>query len=144
MKKLLLLATVFAAVASASAQIYAPQTLTVMAPIAGSATSTSNTVINVNKQKDVAVSIGFLMSSSGTGNQTLTFQRSVDGVSWETLAASKTVVVIAATGATESITVTNIPSNGAGYIRLATWANGQADRTLTNTVLSYAVKIGAP
>jgi hypothetical protein len=144
MKKLLLLATVFAAVASAEAQIYAPQTLTVMAPIAQSATSTSNSVIYCQKQKDVAVCIGFKLSGAGTSAQTLTFERSVDGVSWETLAASKTVVGIAGTGATESITVTNIPSNGAGFIRLATWANGQADRTCTNTVLSYAVKIGAP
>ena len=144
MKKLLLLVAVFATVTSAKAQIYASQNMTVMAPIAGSATSTSNSVIYVGKQKDVAVSFSFLMSSTGTGNQTLTFQRSVDGVNWETLAASKTVVVIAATGATESCTVTNIPSNGAGYIRLATWANGQSGQTCTNTALSYAIKIGAP
>lgn len=132
------------AVTVVSAQTYGAQTTTLATnAVAASSTETLSTVIDCGKQDTVAVQIAFKMSGSGTGNQTLTFERSVDGISYETLAAKKTAVVIAATGATTSVTVTNIPSYGAKYIKLSSWANADAGVYTTNMVVKYAVKIPA-
>ena len=128
------------------APVYAAQGFNVTATncVAAASTATINQVFDVRKQKDVAVQISFLMSSTGTGNQTLTFQRSIDNSNWESETAKKTVIVIAATGATKTTTVTNIPTEGAGYIRLATWQNGQAGQYATNIACFYGLKISTP
>lgn len=127
-----------------NAQTYAAQSITVTNAIAASSSETINGVMDVRKQKDVAVQIQFLMSSTGTGNQTFVFARSVDNVNWNSLAADHTTVVVAATGATLSVTTTNLPTYGCGYIRLESWANGQAGQYATNTAVKYGIKIAAP
>lgn len=144
MKKLIVAIAALALCASLQAQVYNVQTLTNACSVAASGTLTGGTpTIDVRKQKDVAVQIVLGLPSSGTDVMTYTFERSVDGSNWETLAAKKTVVGIAATGATTSTTVTNINTYGCGYIRLASVANGSSSLALTNTV-KYALKINAP
>lgn len=145
MKKLLITIAALGIFASAvNAQTYATQSLTVTNAVAASSTETLNQIIDCRKQKDVAVQIAFKMSSTGTGNQTFVFDRSVDGSAWNSLAADKTTVVIAATGATLSVTTTNINTYGCGYLRLVSWQNGQAGQYATNTAVKYGIKIAAP
>jgi hypothetical protein len=145
MKKILTIISVLGLFASAvNAQTYAAQSVTVTNAIAASSTENLNQVIDCRKQKDVAIQISFKMSSSGTGNQTFVFDRSVDGSTWNSLAADKTTVVVAATGATLSTTVTNLNTYGAGFLRLVSWQNGQAGQYATNTSVKYGIKIAAP
>jgi hypothetical protein len=154
MKKYILPFLIMAAgalsVAAQSGPVYSPQTLaldkstlqTVLAT--GTTNFLAGNVIYVQKQKDVAVQIYFKLSDSDTANQTFVFQRSVDGVNYESLSAKMDTIVVAATGATASITVTNINTYGAGYIKLKSIQNGSSTGNLTNLVISYGVKINAP
>lgn len=107
--------------------------------VAGGGTTNINASIDVRKQNTVAVSIAFKMTGTDTSTNVLTFQRSLDNSTWETLAAKKTAIGIAATSGTQTVTVTNIPTYGAGYIRLATWLN-EGSESATNIVVSYAIK----
>ena len=144
MKYLIAIIASLLLVVSANAQTYAVQNLSLATnAVAASSTETLSSVIDCGKQDTVAVMLQFKMSTSGTGNQTFTFARSVDGTSYETLAGKQTAVVVAATGATTSTTVTNIPSYGAKYIKLISWANADAGAYTTNMVVKYAVKIPA-
>lgn len=146
MKKLIMLIGALAIAAiSTQAQTYSAQNVGLgLTAIAATGASNILATLDVRKQKDVAVQIDFKLSGSGTGNQTLVFERSVDGSTWTTLSADKSSVVIAATSGTVSTTVTNLPTYGCGWIRLATWTNADASRYVTNLTVKYAIKINAP
>lgn len=152
--KTLMVVTVMLALAAFTVRAqYSPKPLTLdsgstQTVLAGGTTNfAAGNVIYCGKQASVPVSIAFKMDGAGTGAQTLVFARSVDGSKYESLAAKRTTVGIAATGATESITVTNIPTYGAAYIKLVSWANGETAGSgvnATNIVLKWGEKIGAP
>ena len=143
MKKFLLLIPFLSLLAFG--QTYSPQTIYGgTSNITASSTATINAGIDCRKQKKVGVQVQFKLSGSGTDNQVLTFERSLDGSNWETLAANKHTITVAATGATESVTIDEIDCKGAGYLRLASWQNGSSSRYTTNVVVKYALKINAP
>ena len=148
MKKLFLLFSALALAVSAQAQTYSPLTIasgypTVLA--ANSATTLASSVVfDVRKQKDVAVMLRWVGLDTGSnGVVSFTFARGVDGSTFETLAAKRTVIAIASTGAATNVCITNIPSYGAGFIKLISLANDDS-AGLTNIVIKEATKIGAP
>ena len=103
-------------------------------------------VIPCGKQKDVAVHIEFSMNAADTSAQTFVFARSVTGATndVESLAAKWTVVGIAATGNTRSVTVTNIPTYGAGSLIYIYSTNAAATAVRTNTIIKFGEKTDAP
>jgi hypothetical protein len=102
--------------------------------------------IYVGGQKDVAVHLEFKLDAAGTDNQTFVFGRSISSSTndIETLAAKRTVIAIAGTGTTKSVTVTNIPTHGAGYIWLIYRTNACATAVNTNMVIRWGNKQNAP
>lgn len=134
--------------AQAQAPRYASETLTSFSYgtnyIYVGSTSNLNLAIDCRYQSTVAVAIAFQLDGTEAPVQTLTFQRSVDGSNWETLAGKKSVVGITGTSDTQSVTITNLPTYGAGFIRLASWANASTNQSVTNYIVKYSVKMNAP
>jgi hypothetical protein len=97
-------------------------------------------------QKDVAVHIEFNMSAADTSAQTFVIARSVSGATndVETLAAKTSVVGIAATGTTRSVTITNIPTLGSGTLYILYSTNAAASAYRTNLIVKYGEKTQAP
>lgn len=97
-------------------------------------------------QKDVAVHIEFNMSAADTSAQTFYFTRSVTGSTndIETLVSRWQPVGIAATGTTRSLTITNIPTYGAGTIVFCYSTNAAASAYRTNLIVKKAEKTMAP
>lgn len=153
MKKIIAL-FLFASALAVMAQvpIYAPQTLvnstTIYTNVMGSTASNVNYTIDCRKQASVAVQISQVYDRAGTVATLYYFQRSLDNITWDyplASMASDNVVGIAGTGNTPSVTVTNIPTYGCGYMRLAWITNASAASVnLTNLVVKYAVKISSP
>lgn len=144
MKTLLSIAAVLALAASVNAQTYSYQSLDIGTNMVEyGETQTANAVMDVRKQDDVCFLLSFNLNSTGTGDQTLVFERSLDGTTWGTAGtpgAAQTVVV-AATSDTTLTLMTNLPTYGCGWIRLKSWANGDDAEEATNIVCGYAIKI---
>lgn len=144
---LLALICLFTAVtASAQVPTYAPQTLIsyigTATNCAGSAATNVAAVIDCRKQASVTIQAVTRNDGSGTDNIGFFFQRSVDGTSYE---ATGQLVTIAAKGASDAVLVTNLPSSGCGFIKLAYITNAAAATVnTTNIVVKYAVKISSP
>lgn len=106
------------------------------------------TKIPCGGQKDVAVHIEFNMSGASTVPQRFYFGRSVTGSTndIETLDTKWTPVGIAATGTSRSVTITNLPSYGAGALYLIYSTNDVAAGGVfrTNTIVKYGEKTMAP
>lgn len=148
MKKLITIVAI-AAICVTEAAGYDSETLTLATNnVAAASAAFEYAKIPCGGQKDVAVHIEFSMDGAGTAAQTFVFGRSVTGSTndIETLGAARTVVGIAATGNTRSVTVTNIPTYGAGFIYLiySTNATAAAGVTRTNTIIKYGEKTMAP
>ena len=141
MKKTLSIIAVCVLALSASAQnTYV--NLTIPDTIAGGVTTNVAQVIDVTKQASVAVQATFAFAaSSSNGVQTLTFSWSNDRSQWTT----QTKAVGLTPNSTTAVSVlTNLPTYGARYMRLDSWANGDGVAVITNIVVNYAVKVGAP
>lgn len=150
MKKLFYIALVALAVIAFAPKVQAgydgeTATLRTNAVVASSA-EFLYTKIPCGGQKDVAVHIEFNMSAADTSAQTFVFARSVTGSTndLETLSAKQTAVVIPATGATRSLTITNIPTFGAGTLYLIYSTNAAASAYRTNLIVKYGEKTMAP
>lgn len=114
--------------------------------IAATATSNNIVVIDCKKAQNVAIEVNFKLSGAGTGNQTLTLTKSLDGstTTADTVAAGKNTWIIAGNGTTTVTGTTNIATGGAGFLILQSWANGDASRYATNISVRYSVKRDAP
>ncbi len=110
--------------------------------VAGSAATNLAAVISCGKQASVTVQAVSRNDASGTAAMGYFFQRSVDGVSYETTGQ---YVTIAANGTSDAILITNLPTLGCGYIKLAYLTNAAAATVnTTNLVVKYGVKMSAP
>lgn len=111
------------------------------ASCAATTTVTRNFVIDVGKQANVGVQITANVSAASVSNLVFTFQRSVDGSQYDTV--GQTVTWVGNGTNTKSI-LTNLPSSGARYIKLTTYAWDDPATYVTNLSVKYAVKISAP
>ena len=119
--------------------VYGSQVLgTVLIPAQG-ATNVA-WMIDVRKQKDVAVQIEMQNSTSATDVISLAYQYSVDGIN---VGSTTNLLVLAPTGVTKRIVPTNILSGGVGFIFVPYLTNAAATAICTNRTL-YGVKISAP
>ena len=108
---------------------------------AATTTVTKNLVIDCSKQAGVGVQITGKASGASVSNLVFTFTRSVDGSQYDTVGQTVTFV---GNGATTKSILTNLPSYGANYIKLTTYAWDDPATYVTNLSVKYAVKISAP
>jgi hypothetical protein len=126
-----------------SAQIptSASQALVTGGSCAATTTVTRNLVMDVSKQANVGVQITANCSAASNSNLVFTLTRSVDGSQFDTV--GQTVTWVGNGTNTKSI-LTNIPSYGANYIKLTTYAWDDPATYVTNIAVSYGIKISAP
>jgi hypothetical protein len=108
---------------------------------AATTTVTRNFVIDVGKQANVGVQITANASAASVSNLVFTFTRSVNGSQYDTV--GQTVTWVGNGTNTKSI-LTNLPSYGARYIKLTTFAWDDPATYVTNLSVQYGVKISAP
>jgi hypothetical protein len=122
---------------------YSAQALSVPATLAAGVTTNlpSPPVIGALKQQNVAVS--FTISATAATTNLYTFNRSVDGVYYDTNSANNVIVAAYAAGGTPVTTTTNFSAGGYGFYRLATIQVVGAG-TVTNNSVKYGVKLIAP
>lgn len=140
MKKFLF--SILGAVAIAlPASAYDAETLTIVSNnVAAQSAVVELVSIKCANQSSVGVHIAFSLDAAGTDNQTFVFGRSVDGSTnnIESLGAKRTVIAIAGTGNTKSVTYTNIPTYGASHLFLIYHTNACATAVRTNTIIKYS------
>jgi len=115
---------------------------------AGAATNIG-ILIPVNKQKDVSVQVSstnttFYTTLSTANTLVFYYTRSVDGINWDsTLTPAGAPALVNGTNTTTWLT--NLASQGAGYIYIPyiTNASGTGTNTLIQSI-KYGVKIGSP
>jgi hypothetical protein len=153
MKKILLsLIAVLALCLSTQAQqpIYAYQSLGTFTNIASQSTNISF-VIDCRKQ--ASVSLYWLSGSSAATaayeTNAIYIQKSLDGINYATIddinpsGLNGKKVVLQMNGTTPVSVVTNLPTWGCGYMKIAMGSNAAASGTFTN-MLGYAIKISSP
>jgi hypothetical protein len=107
--------------------------------IAANATVTPNVVVPVTKHSAIGLQVSTSSSAGAAGNVVTSFQRSVDGVTWET---TPSVTMTNAVSGNSTVTaVTNITTGGVGFLRLNTIASS-ANGSLTNTAVQVTRKAG--
>jgi hypothetical protein len=93
------------------------------------------------KQQNVAVSV--TISATAATTNLYTFNRSVDGVNWDTNAANSVVLGAYCAGGTPVTTTTNWNTFGYGFYRLYS-IQVVGSGTVTNNSVKYGVKLIAP
>jgi hypothetical protein len=149
MKKLLLTIVVLAAFAiTVSAQVptYAPQAIspyqTITANTTTNYTTVTGPVLDVRHQQNVAIEVTLQNNAAGATNNNITLLKSVSGLYWDT---TNTVVIQPwSNGTTACTTTTNIDVSGFGYLKLYSINNPHATANITNIVICYGIKTGAP
>jgi hypothetical protein len=99
-----------------------------------------NVTIDCRFQKDVALSIELYNDAAGACTMGIPWQRSVDGTHWEALNS----LLISFNGVTVQTVVTNLPTYGAGYIKIPYVTNANGTINTTNLALRAAQKVLAP
>lgn len=128
--------------AQAQVPTYGYQTLLSSCFITNSATiNPTNSVIDIGKQASTLLQITQYASAACNSNVVYYISRSVDGVTFET--TPLTVITYVLNGTNQLTYATNIPSWGAGYMKISKIVNA-SDVTNIYTSLSYGVKISAP
>ena len=126
--------------------VYAPQT-TVILPVTiptAVITNISDVVLDVRKQDKVGIYVSIMGDDTGdNGGVVFTFAKSVDGVNYETLAAARQTISIAAAGVALTSKIVELDTYGAGYFKLTSISNSSSIN-LTNVVLKYGIKLNAP
>lgn len=125
---------------TASAQAYSSVTLGVPSILTASTNLATPLVLGPLKQQNVALSA--TISGTATFTNTYTFQRSVDGVNWDTAAANSYTLQAVTTGAATT-TTTNAIIQGFGYLRLYS-VTVVGSGTVTNNAINYGLKLVSP
>jgi len=145
MKNLLLFISALALSAlpvKAQSPIYAPNNSATFTVTHGTGTNVG-IVIDCRKQASVGVQIEMQASTATTQAVNLVVVRSVDGVTYES-GAGQTIGLAAVTSTTKTTAFTNFPSWGCGYAKILYATNNDAGGDVTNAVVRYGTKIGAP
>jgi hypothetical protein len=136
-----LLATILAAFTMpAAAQSYSQKEFSQFVTVGSAATNVA-LVISCEKQKSVPLQ--WLRQSSGTTASAIgiAYSRSVDKKKWDT---TWEVLSLAGGGATETVTCTNIPTYGFGYIKIHYATNANAGTVYTTNTIKWAANTAAP
>lgn len=142
MKKVLpLIALLALFVTTASAQtapVYASQTFPAFS-VAATAGTNVGLVIDTRKQASVDIQIELMADASGAYTFTVPFQYSLDGITYAGMRSG--AIAISFNGVTKQTVVTNIPTFGAGYVKIPHLTNATASIAVTNGIIKYGIKI---
>lgn len=130
---------------TASAQNrYATRTLIATNAATCAATSGTNVavVFEVGDQPSVPVQIELMASASGAYTFTIPFQYSVDGVAYANMAAKS--ISISFNGVTKQTIVTNVPTYGAGWMKIPYLTNHTASINVTNIEIKAPINWKSP
>lgn len=131
-----------AATAQNSVPSYSAQSLSVPATLTGGTTNLASTpVIGALKQQNVALSV--TISATAATTNIYTFNRSVDGIYWDTNSANLVTLQAYTPGTTLVTTTTNFTTGGFGFYRLAS-IQVVGSGTVTNNAVKYGVKLISP
>jgi len=109
---------------------------------AASSATNFNSVIDCGKQASVGVYLAAQFNQAGSTNTAVWFlTRSGDGVTYENTGQN---VGLTQSGTSLVSIWTNIPSQGANYIKINYLTNNAATANITNVSGGYAIKISAP
>lgn len=136
-----LLSFALLALATAQAQTYAAQSVSVPATIAGATTTNVAKTIDVRRQDTTGLQISFNMTDTTTSNVVAILEKSLDGSTWGTESNSKLTITMPSTGTTQYTIVTNLSNAGAGYWRLYSLQNTHATLAVSNLTIKYSIKI---
>lgn len=145
MKKLLLALfalTVASLVPTQAQGTFSVQTLnTGTNVIAASGTlSPTNAIITARKHLNVGLQAEFALSGTGTGNVVLSFAKSLDGVTYETVPS--VTLTIAGSGTNVVSGLTNVSMGAAGSLKLVSVTNANTPSTVAGLAVKYAIKPG--
>jgi hypothetical protein len=110
---------------------------------ANQAVTNINAVADVGKQGVLAVQVSYVYNESQATNRIyIPFFYSVDGVNYET--TPRGFFTITNNGSSRMTFSTNLSVEGFGYVKFLNITNWATTGQITNIVLSYGIKIGAP
>lgn len=133
MKYIIAIIAAVAITASVHAQQYNTGSITTVVAASTTTNTTSGIgVFAVQKYEDVTIWTNTKIADSGTDNTVVSFAKSADGTTYETVPS--VVITVANTGTTAVNTITNINVGAAGYLKLVSVVNGDASGNLTNIV----------
>lgn len=121
-----------------TAPVYASQNIGTFTCAATAGTNVGY-VIDTRKQSSVDLQIELMADASGAYTFTVPFQYSVDGTTYAGMRSGS--IAISFNGVTKQTVVTNIPTYGAGYVKIPHLTNATASINVTNGVLKYGIKI---
>ncbi len=100
-------------------------------------------VIDCSKQANVAITFRVMFGESGTTNSCNAFiTRSLDGTYYAD--TGQLIAIPQAQAGSASTVITNIPSQGAQFLKVSYLTNNAATANITNIYASYLTKISAP
>lgn len=114
---------------------YQSVTAVTLATCTASTATNIAVVLDVRQQNKVEIQLEAYHTSAGAVTLTLPYQRSVDGVTYETALTS---LALSVNGVTKQTVVTNITVNNAGWIKFPYMTNASAINT-TNFALRYGL-----
>lgn len=132
------------ATARAQAPTYYPYTIVASnsATCAATAGTNVNKVIPCGKQASVALQIELMADATGAYVFTVPIQYSMDGAIYSGMAPNS--IAISFNGVTKQTIVTNVPTWGAGFLKIPYLTNATASINVTNIIIKSADKISAP
>lgn len=145
MKKLILALIGVVSVATVTnAQTYGANTVISSGSATCAATAGTNVAATVDcrKQSKIALQVELMADANGAYTFTVPIQYSVDGSTWANMASS--AIAISFNGVTKQTVVTNVDTQGAGFLKIPYLTNATAAINVTNIVIKSGVKIGAP
>jgi hypothetical protein len=127
-----------AANAQAQAPVYASQTFSAFSCAATAGTNVG-LVIDTRKQTSVDIQVELMADASGAYTFTVPFQYSLDGITYAGMRSG--AIAVSFNGVTKQTVVTNIPTYGAGYVKIPHLTNATASINVTNGVIKYGIKV---
>lgn len=114
----------------------------------GSAATNIGSTIDCSSQQQVALRVTMAPKTTATDNISFVFQRSLNGVDYETAGTFVLQLAPSGTAGGTNTVVTNLPAAftyGSGYVKLQYVTNAAAAAgILTNCIVDYATKISSP
>jgi hypothetical protein len=126
-------------VSPARAQIGIPATIAATNSVNAGVVFTNNTAFSVQQWNNIAIQSTTVLTNGETSAITYAFDKSLDGLNWQTGAFSWTMP---ATGLATNTTVTNVTVGAVRWLRLGSINNAATNGQLRIIGLSYSGKIG--
>lgn len=131
--------------AGAQVPVWQYQNALTGAPIVASSATNYNLVIDCRKQAKIGLAFSSTNTAAGAtiaGSYVVPYQRSWDGINYETTLSSASSPAL--NGTTNVFWGTNIDTLGCGYIRIPFITNSMGSGTNIAVTVGYDVKISAP